>query len=292
MSQYNQPAYVSSNSSQSLNQQQQQPLSNLPPQNQNGPIYVSSNVNTGLPNSASNNSVYASQQSVTMNAPIPPPVPIYGQSNGVSNASMSNGYGGQQTQQQQPQPPSQQQQQFVPVPPQMPPVAPPPPPFNAGFANGNSSQTSSSSAPAAAPPPPPPPMAGLNNAGGGMDMSSLAAQLQQAKLKRNTKTNPSPAPPTENSGSSTSSGGSGNYGTIGRTSTGMASMMDEMAKTLARRRAQAEKKPEVIIILFYFKGFKLNCDFNFQFFFHAFNSLNQQTINNVLGKNQIHYHIN
>lgn len=36
---------------------------------------------------------------------------------------------------------------------------------------------------------------------------------------------------------------------LGRSSTGMASMMDEMAKTLARRRAQAEKKPEVIIIL-------------------------------------------
>lgn len=34
---------------------------------------------------------------------------------------------------------------------------------------------------------------------------------------------------------------------LGRTSTGMASMMDEMAKTLARRRAQAEKKPDVII---------------------------------------------
>lgn len=49
--------------------------------------------------------------------------------------------------------------------------------------------------------------------------------------------------PTENSGSSTPSGGSGNYGTIGRGGgTGMASMMDEMAKTLARRRAQAEKK--------------------------------------------------
>lgn len=77
-----------------------------------------------------------------------------------------------------------------------------------------------------------------------MDMSSLAAQLQQAKLKRNAKANPIPA---ENSGSSTSSGGSGNYGTIGRTSTGMASMMDEMAKTLARRRAQAEKKPEVCL---------------------------------------------
>lgn len=77
-----------------------------------------------------------------------------------------------------------------------------------------------------------------------MDMSSLAAQLQQAKLKRNAKAN-SNQQPAENSGSSTSSGGSGNYGTIGRTSTGMASMMDEMAKTLARRRAQAEKKPEV-----------------------------------------------
>lgn len=94
------------------------------------------------------------------------------------------------------------------------------------------------------PPPPPPPVGGLNNSGT-MDMSSLAAQLQQAKLKRNAKANS--AQPAENSGSSTSSGGSGNYGTIGRTSTGMASMMDEMAKTLARRRAQAEKKPEVCI---------------------------------------------
>ncbi|KAG8319667.1 hypothetical protein J6590_086788 [Homalodisca vitripennis] len=45
----------------------------------------------------------------------------------------------------------------------------------------------------------------------------------------------------ENSGSSTSSSGS-NYGTLGRSQTGMASMMDEMAKTLARRRAAAEKK--------------------------------------------------
>jgi enabled protein len=70
-----------------------------------------------------------------------------------------------------------------------------------------------------------------------MDMGSLAAQLQQAKLKR---TNAPPQPANENSGNSTSSsgsGGAGNYGTIGRTSGGeMASMMDEMAKTLARRR--------------------------------------------------------
>lgn len=97
----------------------------------------------------------------------------------------------------------------------------------------------------APPPPPPPPMGGLNSHS--MDMSSLAAQLQQKKntLKGGAKGNPPPPPPAENSGSSTSSGGSGNYGTIGRSSTGMASMMDEMAKTLARRRAQAEKKPEV-----------------------------------------------
>lgn len=49
-------------------------------------------------------------------------------------------------------------------------------------------------------------------------------------------------PPTENSGSSTSSGGSSNYGTLGRGAGGsMASMMDEMAKTLARRRAAVRK---------------------------------------------------
>lgn len=41
MSQYNQPIYVSSNSNQSLSQQQ---MNSAPIQNQNGPIYVSSNV--------------------------------------------------------------------------------------------------------------------------------------------------------------------------------------------------------------------------------------------------------
>lgn len=63
----------------------------------------------------------------------------------------------------------------------------------------------------APPPPPPPPMGGLNQGQGSMDMSSLASQLQQAKLKRNTKSNAA-QPPAENSGSSTSSGGS-NYST-------------------------------------------------------------------------------
>lgn len=69
-------------------------------------------------------------------------------------------------------------------------------------------------------------------------MGSLAAQLQQAKLRK-TSVPQNQSTVNENSGNSTSSGSSGgNYGTIGRTGGGgeMASMMDEMAKTLARRR--------------------------------------------------------
>lgn len=69
-------------------------------------------------------------------------------------------------------------------------------------------------------------------------MGSLAAQLQQAKLRK-TSVPQSQSSANENSGNSTSSSGSGNYGTIGRTGGSggeMASMMDEMAKTLARRR--------------------------------------------------------
>ncbi|XP_050314993.1 protein enabled isoform X2 [Anthonomus grandis grandis] len=90
------------------------------------------------------------------------------------------------------------------------------------------------------PPPPPPPMMSRSQSSDGGEANSLAAQLQNAKLKRN-KTNTTQ--PTENSGSSTSSGGSSNYGTLGRGGgNSMASMMDEMAKTLARRRAAVEKK--------------------------------------------------
>lgn len=145
-----------------------------------------------------------------------------------------------------------------PIPPPMAPQAPPPPP---AFAAGGFTNIVSPPQPPAAPPapampintgggppppapPPPPPMGGLGKPEG-LDMNSLASQLQAAKLKRNQKT--TPPPPAENSGSSTSSGGSGNYGTIGRSSNGMASMMDEMAKTLARRRAVVDKKPEVCI---------------------------------------------
>lgn len=76
----------------------------------------------------------------------------------------------------------------------------------------------------------------------------------------------------ENSGSSTSSSGSagnsGNYGTLGRGGGGgMASMMDEMAKTLARRRAAVEKKqPEQPQV-----GFFLDCNILSAFKFIAIN---------------------
>jgi hypothetical protein len=80
-----------------------------------------------------------------------------------------------------------------------------------------------------------------------MDMNDLATQLKNAKLKSSQKKSSTVMPPastvTENSGSSTSSGGSGNYGTIGRAP--MASMLDEMAQTLARRRERQQEKKEV-----------------------------------------------
>lgn len=70
---------------------------------------------------------------------------------------------------------------------------------------------------AGGPPPPPPPMPNLaGSKSNGMDMSSLAAQLQAAKLKKSQTLPKAAPPPAENSGSSTSSGGSGNYGTIGK----------------------------------------------------------------------------
>ncbi|XKL63614.1 hypothetical protein PGB90_005978 [Kerria lacca] len=87
-----------------------------------------------------------------------------------------------------------------------------------------------------APPCPPPlPFNNLLKSSESPEQGSLAAQLQTARLRRSNRQS------AENSGSSTSSSGS-NYGTLGRGQGGMASMMDEMAKTLARRRAAVEKK--------------------------------------------------
>ncbi|KAL0273710.1 UNVERIFIED_CONTAM: hypothetical protein PYX00_006326 [Menopon gallinae] len=98
----------------------------------------------------------------------------------------------------------------------------------------------------APPPPPPPPNMPRSSSSDGRDTNSLAAQLQAARLRKiNNGSNTlgsTKQQSAENSGSSTSSSGS-NYGTLGRAGMGsMASWMDEMAKTLARRRAAAEKK--------------------------------------------------
>ncbi|XP_054736412.1 protein enabled isoform X2 [Anastrepha obliqua] len=260
--QYQPSHFMLSNSNPNLNlhqySQQQQPppqcISSapqppMPPPHQNGvggggggsgvggPIYVSSSQSQpALPTSVSSNSAIYGGQPIQMQhqqqqqpspsgvmqngggaaAPPPPPPPPFGAASAPVPPLMSGGVPPA------PMPPPATINRSAP----QAPAAPPPPP-----------------ATAAAPPPPPPPPAGGAIPSKKEDpqadlMGSLAAQLQQAKLKKN---KPSAAP-TENSGSSTSSGGSGNYGTIGRSSTGMASMMDEMAKTLARRRAQAEKK--------------------------------------------------
>lgn len=121
------------------------------------------------------------------------------------------------------------------------PPAPPPPPGGVPPPMGGPP----AGPPGLAPPPPPPlPCMTRSQSSGDSEVNSLAAQLQSARLKKNKTAQP--PPPTENSGSSTSSGGSSNYGTLGRAAgCSMASMMDEMAKTLARRRAAVEKKDKV-----------------------------------------------
>lgn len=239
------------------------PMNNNHQQNQqNGgpPIYVPSSIS--IQNSLNNVAT-----AVKPSPPVPQMIPSLSQNNNINN---NGNYGQcqliQQQQQLQPPPqqipqapqyiPSLQQQVSVPSAPIPPPppafqnnvsAGPPPPqmPNIAQVAPNNANVGPGPMSTGAPPPPPPPPMAKP----GGMDMGSLAAQLQQAKLKKT-----SAAPPAENSGNSTSSSGSGNYGTIGRTSGSggeMASMMDEMAKTLARRR-ERQTNPSVSLIRFSF----------------------------------------
>ncbi|EDV98494.1 protein enabled isoform X2 [Drosophila grimshawi] len=276
--QYQQPHYVLSNSNPNLNIHQY-PTQPPPPVHQNGaggPIYGAAQP-AHIPSSASSNSVVYTSQPQLM--PQPPPAPGYVQHNGQQQQQqhVENPYSQVPLA-----PPMMQQQPVsggVPMPPplnrmsstggpgQVGAPAPPPPPPTFGGAppappqlfNGAPAPPQPPAPPAppaigggppgpagpgAPPPPPPPPGMGAGGVVGKKDdpqadlMGSLASQLQQFKLKKNKSTTVA----TENSGSSTSSGGSGNYGTIGRSSNGMASMMDEMAKTLARRRAQAEKK--------------------------------------------------
>ncbi|KAF9823796.1 hypothetical protein SFRURICE_015401 [Spodoptera frugiperda] len=127
---------------------------------------------------------------------------------------------------------------------------PPPPPPTAGGLQNNGPPTAgppvTSSAPVTSPPPPPPPPAPAPPP----DVSGLAAQLQQARLKRQAKqTNgqssgqtsaeaASPPGGAEHSGSSSSSGGSG------RPAATLSCMMNEMARTLARRRAHLDRAEE------------------------------------------------
>ncbi|XP_049882177.1 protein enabled isoform X2 [Pectinophora gossypiella] len=134
-----------------------------------------------------------------------------------------------------------------PMAPPTPPAAPQPPPM----------QQSTPAAPAAGAPPPPPPPPGPGAvasppppppppAPAPPDLSGLAAQLQQARLKRQAKQQPatpgpgseaaSPPGGAEHSGSSSSSGGSAR-GTLH-------TMMHEMQRTLARRRAHIDKAEE------------------------------------------------
>ncbi|KAH8327333.1 hypothetical protein KR074_010402 [Drosophila pseudoananassae] len=259
-------------------QQAQQPPQAPQPPLQNGGMYM---VGHGhLPSSASANSVvYASQQQMLPPQAPAMPGPGYGLPPGAvppqqQQQQAENPYG--QVPMPPPMNPSQQQQQqqppqlnrmssqggaaapappppppsfggAPPAPPQMfngapPPPQPPAPPAPPAMGGGPPGPPGAGPGGPGAPPPPPPPP-GLGGAPKKDDpqadlMGSLASQLQQFKLKKNKSTTSAP----DNSGSSPSNGGSGNYGTIGRSSNGMASMMDEMAKTLARRRAQAEKK--------------------------------------------------
>ncbi|KAG0721522.1 Protein enabled [Chionoecetes opilio] len=123
-----------------------------------------------------------------------------------------------------------------PAPPAPPMGGPPPPPM------GGPPPPPAPPAPphAGAPPPPPPPPGGLARSLSSSEEnanSGLAAALAGAKLRKTR------APDSESTGSSSSGGsigrGSGERPALG----GMMSMMDEMAATLARRRAKNKDPP-------------------------------------------------
>lgn len=150
-------------------------------------------------------------------------------------------------------PQPQTYQQAAPVPPPAPPAppqapaappAPPAPPTPAPPVAPPAPQMGSG-----APPPPPPPAPNLNRSDSVEPMSGLALALQAAKLK---KTNNGIRTASGSPGANTdTSNGNSNYGTVGRSGGsssgsggGMASMMDEMQKTLARRRAKVDRSSE------------------------------------------------
>ncbi|KAM3968496.1 LOW QUALITY PROTEIN: ENAH actin regulator enabled [Aphomia sociella] len=170
-------------------------------------------------------------------APAPPPVPPH---QNLPPCAPSNGSMAPPTPPAAPQPPPMVSQ--PPAPPAPPAGGPPPPPPPPSAAVS----TPAGGAVVFPPPPPPPP------APPAPDPTGLAAQLQQARLKR-TNTAPrqtvvtgeaaSPPGGAEHSGSSSSSGGSAGGGGGGRAGT-LHCMMNEMARTLARRRAHLDRAEE------------------------------------------------
>ncbi|VVD00518.1 unnamed protein product, partial [Leptidea sinapis] len=119
-----------------------------------------------------------------------------------------------------PQPPPMMQPQPAPVIQPAAPAPPPPPPPPGAVVSP--------------PPPPPPPQPA--------DPTGLAAQLQQARLKRQAKqasNTEAASPPGGNSGS----GGSSGSGS-GAERASLHCMMHEMQRTLARRRANLDRAPE------------------------------------------------
>jgi len=118
-----------------------------------------------------------------------------------------------------PQPPPPQQS----IPPPPPPPPPPggPPGGLIGATNGVKTG-----------PPPPPPQPQPQPQANPNPMSNLAAALASAKLKK--------TPGADDKTGDTGSTGSESGSIGGNRTVGGGSLMDEMAKTLARRRAQAE----------------------------------------------------
>lgn len=130
------------------------------------------------------------------------------------------------------------------------PQPPPPPPAPAMPPQGIPSSGPSG------PPPPPPPMPNGPLSRGDQEVGSLAAALAQAHLRKASRPQPDAISTTSTSSSSSSgSTSSGSlYGTLrGRNGVGNGdgpasvpagggtSLMDEMAKTLARRRAMCKE---------------------------------------------------
>ncbi|XP_072934010.1 uncharacterized protein ena isoform X2 [Epargyreus clarus] len=176
--------------------------------------------------------------SAAATGPAPPPVPPH-----QNLPAPANGPVAPPTPPAAPQPPPMQQQP-APAPPPQPPAAPapPPPPPPPGAPPAPAPTPAVTASP---PPPPPPPQPQPPQ-----DPTGLAAQLQQARLKRQAKQATAPteaaSPPggAEHSGSSSSSGGSAAGAAGGGARGNLHCMMHEMQRTLARRRAHLDRAEE------------------------------------------------